>query len=163
MEERSSIEKITIINSNIINTITNEDFGEHINIKFEETINICFYGEHRDSLHLLQVFVEVADRSEGITFGAVNLDYEKKIKNRFDNLHDEDHQHHWMRTTENAFILTYRKGFPQSFYNGIIDNDVMRYYFENISHLKGHKEAKVNPIVKEIDKYNNIYLRTSWK
>jgi hypothetical protein len=163
MEERSSIEKMTIIKSKTINTITNEDFGEQVNLKFEETINVCFYGEHRDSLHLLRVFVEAADRSEGVNFGVVNLDYEKKIKKRFGNLHDEDHQHHWMRTSEKAFVLTYRKGFPQSFYNGIIDADVMRYYFENVSHLKGHREAKVNPIVKNIDKHDNIYLRTSWK
>ena len=163
MDERSSIEKMTIVNSSIINTITDEDFGNQINLKFKETINICFYGEHRDSLHLLRVFVEAADQSEGVNFGVVNIDHEIKIKKRFEELHDEDHQHHSMRTSGHFFVLTYRRGFPQSFYNGPIDTDTMRYYFENISHLKGHKEPNVTPIVKNIDKHDNIYLRTSWK
>lgn len=161
MEEPSSIEKITIVNSKKINTIRDEDFGEGVSLLFKDTIVICFYGEDKDSQYVLQKFVSAADISEGINFGVVNLDHDRDIKKRFLDINDEDHPHHWVRYTDSPYILTYRLGFPQAFYNGEFRIETLKFYFENMSHLKGHKEEKVENIKIKIDK--NMYLRTAYE
>ena len=161
MEEPSSIEKLTIVKSKKINTIKDEDFGEGVNLLFKDTIVICFYGEDRDSQFVLQKFVSAADISEGINFGVVNLDYDTNIKKKFIALDSEDHPHYWVRYTATPFILTYREGFPQAFYNGEFNVNTLKFYFENMSHIKGHKEEKVQNIKIQFDK--NMYLRTNYE
>jgi hypothetical protein len=89
------------------------------------------------------------------------LDLDRKIKHRFEELDDEDSPYYWARYTHTPFILTYRKGFPQAFYNGKIDSKHLKFYFENLAHIKGHKENKVIPVKLSYNK--NIYLRTTYE
>ena len=160
MEQQSSIEKITIVKSKKINTIRDEDFGKSVDILFKEgPIVICFYEEDKDSYFTLQKFIAAADISEGVNFGVVNLSHDKEIKKRFTEIDDEDDPYYWVRYTGSPFILTYRKGFPQAFYNGDMKVKTLKFYFENMSHLKGHKEEKIDKITLKINK--NDYLRTN--
>ena len=159
MNEQSSIEKMTIVKSKKINTLTDEDFKESVNIHFKDPISLCFYGEDRDSQYYLQKFVAAADISEGINFGVINLDHDKNIKKRFVDVNNEDNPYQWARYIKTPFILTYRLGFPQAFYNGEPKVKDLKLYFENMSHLKGHKEDRIEHISVNIEK--NIYLKTT--
>ena len=154
--ERSKIVSRTYVESKHIENLSHADF-DGINIRFKEPISICFYNETKTSQFALQMFVSAADSVEGFKFGVVNMDTETELCKRFKELDDEDHPYHWVHTTDMPFILTYRSGFPQAFYNGNLDDKIMKYYFENLAHVKGHKEGKIaDPRVKY---QSNRYLR----
>ena len=161
MEDKSEIVKRTVVKSKHIEHIKDSDFESSINIKFKDPINICFYGEDQDSQHTLRSFVSAAHNVEGLKFGVVNAYMSDKIIKRFKMLDDEDNPYHWARYTHLPFILTYRSGFPQAFYNGSVNDKSLEYFFENLSHVKGYKEQNIVPIKLEHDE--NIYLRTTYE
>lgn len=161
MEGKSKIVKRTVVISNTIENIDKEDFDNSINLKYKEPISICFYDETDDSQYMLRMFVNAADNVDGIKFGTVNMDVEKDILQKFKDLDDEDNPYNWAKFTHLPFILSYRLGFPQAFYNGSMDMKSLEYYFENLSHIKGYKEQKVVPISMKIDRFK--YLRTSYE
>ena len=161
MEDKSEIVKRTIVKSKHIEHIKDSDFESSVILKFKEPINICFYGEDNDSQHTLRSFVSAADNVEGLKFGVVNAQMSDKIIKRFKTLDDEDNPYHWARYTHLPFILTYRSGFPQAFYNGSVNDKSLEYFFQNLSHVKGYKEQNIVPIKLEHDE--NIYLRTTYE
>jgi len=161
MEDKSKIVTRTVVESKHIEHIKDSDFENSISLKFKEPINICFYGEDKESQHALRSFVSAADNVEGLKFGVVNACMSKKILQRFKTLEDEDNPYHWARYSHLPFILTYRSGFPQAFYNGSIDDKSLEFFFENLSHVKGYKEQNSTPIKIEHDE--NIYLRTTYE
>jgi hypothetical protein len=161
MEEKSEIVKRTIVKSKRIDNIKDSDFETSVVLKFKDPINICFYGEDKHSQHTLRSFVSAADNVEGLNFGVVNMLMNEKILKRFKSLDDEDDPYHWVRYTHLPFILTYRSGHPQAFYNGAIDDKSLEFFFENLSHVKGYKEKNIVPLKLEHDE--NIYLRTSYE
>ncbi len=161
MEDKSEIVKRTVVKSKHIEHIKDSDFDTSIILKFKDPINICFYGEDKSSQHTLRSFISAADNVEGLKFGVVNAHMSDKIINRFKMLDDEDNPYHWARYTHLPFILTYRSGFPQAFYNGNVDDKSLEFFFENLSHVKGYKEKNMVPIKLEHDE--NIYLRTTYE
>lgn len=158
MEDRSQIVKRTIVKSKHIDVIKDSDFESSVILKFKDPINICFYGEDDNSQHLLRSFVSAVDNIQGLNFGVVNAEMEQKIMERFKMLNDEDNPYHWARYSHTPFIITYRSGFPQAFYNGTVDDKSLEFFFENLSHVKGYKEQNITPVKVEYDE--NIYLRT---
>jgi len=157
MEDKSEIVKRTIVKSKHIEHIKDSDFETSVILKFKEPINICFYGEDNDSQHALRSFISAADNIEGLKFGVVNGYMSEKIINRFKSITDEDNPYYWTKYSHLPFILTYRSGFPQAFYNGSIDDKSLEFFFENLSHIKGYKEHHITPA--KIDHDENIYLR----
>ena len=160
MEQKSEIVRRTFVESKLIENITEEEFLDSINLSFKDTISICFYDETKEAQHALRSFVSAADTVEGLKFGVANLDFEKKIIKRFKNLDDEDNPYYWARYNHAPFILTYRMGFPQAFYNGFIDDKSLKFYFENLSHVKGYKEQLMLPTKSQNEE--NTYLRTTY-
>lgn len=160
MEEKSEIVKRTIVKSKHIENIKDTDFEHSVVLKFKEPINICFYGEDKHSHHALRSFVSAADNVEGLKFGVVNALMNEKVLNRFKSLDDEDDPYHWAKFVQLPFILTYRSGHPQAFYNGNVDDKSLEFFFENLSHVKGYKEKNSVPL--KLDHDENLYLRTSY-
>ena len=161
MEDKSEIVKRTFVKSKHIENIKDSDFEDSIILKFKDTINICFYGEDGESQHTLRSFVSAADNVEGLKFGVVNAHISQKIIERFKNLKNEDNPYHWARYSRLPFILTYRLGFPQAFYNGSVDDKSLEFFFENLSHIKGYKEQHI--MSKKLSQDENIYLRTTYE
>ncbi len=161
MDNRSIIVRRTIVESENIDNLELSDFIISIDIDFKETLVVCFYGEDRDSQHTLQTFVNAADVTEGIKFAVCNLELEKKILKRFEDLNDEDNPYYWARYTKLPFILTYRSGFPQAFYNNSVEHNLLKSYSENLAHIKGYKEHVSIPT--KIKHNKNIYLRTIYE
>jgi len=161
MEDKSEIVKRTMVKSKHIENVKDSDFESSVILKFKENINICFYGEDKNSQHVLRTFVSAADNVEGVKFGAVNIHLNEKIVDRFKSLNDEDNPYYWAKYSSVPFILTYRGGFPQAFYNGSVDDKSLEFFFENLSHIKGYKEHHINPLKLEYDE--NIYLRTTYE
>jgi len=129
MEDKSQIVKRTIVKSKHIEHIKDSDFESSVILKFKEPINICFYGEDNNSQHTLRSFVSAADNVEGMNFGVVNAHMSEKVINRFKSLDDEDNPYYWAKFVQLPFILTYRSGFPQAFYNGNIDDKSLQFFF----------------------------------
>lgn len=157
MEDKSEIVKRTIVNSKHIEHIKDSDFDSSIILKFKDPINICFYGEDKHSQHMLREFVSAADNIEGMKFGVVNAIMSNNIIKRFKDLNDEDNPYYWAKYSHLPFIITYRSGFPQAFYNGSVDNKSLEFFFENLSHIKGYKEQHISHLNVEHDE--NKYLR----
>ena len=160
MDTKSRIVTKTFVDSTVIDTLTDSDFPDSIYLDFKEPIGVCFYGEDKNSLHTLQTFVNMADEVDGFKFGVVNIDSDKKILQRFKDLDHEDHPFYWARYTHRPFILTFRCGFPQAFYNGNVDTESLKFYFENLAHVKGYKESKTFNLKVKFDK--SEYLRTNF-
>ena len=161
MDNRSTIVRRTIVESENIDNLEFSDFMNSIDINFKETLIVCFYGEDRESQHTLQTFVNMADVTEGIKFAVCNLELENKILKRFEELDDEDNPYYWARYTKVPFILTYRSGFPQAFYNNSIELNLLKSYSENLAHIKGYKEQY--SAASKINYDKNIYLRTTYE
>ena len=106
---------------------------------------------------MLREFVSAADNVEGIKFGVVNGCMNNKVIERFKTLTDEDNPYYWAKYSHLPFILTYRSGYPQAFYNGSVDSKSLEFFFENLSHVKGYKEQNITPVILNHDE--NIYLR----
>lgn len=75
--------------------------------------------------------------------GFCNLDFENGIYNNFKKLRDKeyiDHPFYWARFIETPFMMVYRGGWPQGFYNDSINlqklieycNDYVSYYGYNV-------------------------------
>ena len=90
-----------------------------IDLKTRECRLILFYGENTESRYLSKVWAETAAQVPGGIFGAVNLIYEPRVAASFLQIGiDLNHPYYWVRFRQVPFILVYRGGWPQAFYNG---------------------------------------------
>ena len=64
MEDKSKIVTRTVVESKHIEHIKDSDFENSIGLRFKDPINICFYGEDKESQHTLRSFVSAADNVE---------------------------------------------------------------------------------------------------
>ena len=87
-----------------------------------------------------------------------NLDYEIAVKGVFKLLSDQpDHPYFWARFLEVPFMMVYRDGFPQGFYNGSIDLKSLTEFCTDYVSLKGAQIDKRHLLRSE--NLDSMYLR----
>lgn len=84
---------------------------------------ILFCDESKVSKKYLKTFLTLAQQTKdyNCNLGFCNILFEKEISNNFKKLADNDNVSHpfrWARYTECPFVMVYREGWPQGFYNG---------------------------------------------
>lgn len=114
-------------------SITSNDFllsnRELITLKSLDCIIILFHTDNKESKDLFNIFQDCASKSSGIKFGECNVIINGEIGKSFIALKGMcDHPFNWVSVNQYPFILTYREGWPQAFYNGLrTSNDIINY------------------------------------
>jgi len=104
----------------------------------------------------LQLAQEIKD--DKCYLGFCNLEYEKNVKEAFKLIGSEiDHPYYWARYKEVPFMMVYREGFPQGFYNSSIDiKSLIEFCIEKVS-VKGEEITKTHLLRSE--NLDNVYKR----
>jgi hypothetical protein len=107
-----------------VKTLKEEDFSlgakELICLKYSNCILVLFYNNNRESSHLIKIWADVAAQVAGPVFAACNLFTEKRVAEAFVELNGlPNHPLYWAKMQQTPFILSYRGGWPQAFYNGV--------------------------------------------
>lgn len=84
---------------------------------------VLFHNQNNVSQNYLKLWIELSRtvRNETCYLAHCNLDFEKKIYQNFITLGDKENinnPYYWARYREAPFMLVYRDGWPQGFYNG---------------------------------------------
>jgi hypothetical protein len=95
------------------------DSREQIRLTYNDCILILFYVENTESRDLAKIWSTAASQVAGPIFAACNLMSEKRVAAAFNNISgDSNHPLNWAGLRQLPFILVYRQGWPQAFYNG---------------------------------------------
>lgn len=95
------------------------DSREPIRLLFEDCILVLFYVENTESKNLAKIWATAASQVAGPNFAACNLITERRVAEAFNSLAgDSNHPLSWAALRQLPFIVVYRKGWPQAFYNG---------------------------------------------
>jgi hypothetical protein len=95
------------------------DTREPIRLRFDDCILVLFYVENTESKNLAKIWATAASQVAGPNFAACNLLLERSVAEAFNSLTgDKNHPLSWASLRQFPFILVYRKGWPQAFYNG---------------------------------------------
>lgn len=113
----------TLISQNRVQRITSSSFNldddMRISLKWKDCIVIIFYTETKECLDVFKMFSLAAQKLVGVVMGACNLEVETEVARAFTEIGQKrSHPLHWARLKTYPFILTYRDGWPNSFYNG---------------------------------------------
>ena len=85
--------------------------------------------------------------------GFCNLDFEKGIFNNFKKLREKeylDHPFHWARYIETPFMMVYRGGWPQGFYNDSMNLQKLIEYCNDYVSYYGYKVPKEHSLRPEL-------------
>lgn len=91
----------------------------------------------------LNLAMQIKDDKCEIAF--VNLEFEEKVLENFKKLGTKDcmdHPYCWARFTETPFIMVYRDGWPQGFYNGSVNPKNMSDFCTDVVSVIGSKVSK---------------------
>ena len=132
----------------------NLDSKELISLKSEDCITILFHTDNEESKNLFTIWLDVASKGSGTVMGECNIIINTNIGDAFMKIKENcNHPFFWARLNQYPFILTYRGGWPQSFYNGNRDSqDILNYilmlacescYMEKDQKFKGIDPGKI--------------------
>lgn len=107
---------------NPIQIISSADFADDsvvkIGLKYHECIIILFHSHNQESQQLADIWYRVAQIAAGPVFAACDLVAQKQVAKNFMNLISSDSPMRIYGLKQIPFILTYRNGMPQAYYNG---------------------------------------------
>jgi len=106
-----------------VKILKNEDFNTNsedlISLKNKLCSVILFYVENKESKLLSELWELIAKKIPGNILCACNLNSEVKISQAFIQVkQNQNHPFYWTGIQQAPFILIYRDGWPQGFYNG---------------------------------------------
>lgn len=108
---------------------------------------VLFYDASQESKNLAELWSEVAQEVSGPKFAAVNLMSEQRISDALIQLRmSPDHPFSWMGIASPPFIVTYRNGWPQAFYNSNLNVDSIKNYASQLACQPGYKEYVYSPV-----------------
>lgn len=116
------------------------DTDEKILLKYKDCLIIFFYSDDVISKQIARVFVEAANTVPGKKFAACNLRVNSAVADAFNALETQDSVMRAFRLKQVPFILTYRGGRPQAFYNGSISTQALVNYSFQLACKPGYVE-----------------------
>ena len=112
------------IQANIpIITLNNDNFTigtkELICLKYSECYMILFHTNNIEEKKLFEIWNDAASKNPGAKLAECNVMINKEIANAFITVKSDcNHPFYWAGVNQYPFILVYRGGWPQAFYNG---------------------------------------------
>jgi hypothetical protein len=136
----------SIIIDSPLKKLSEKDFliesREALSIQYDDCNMILFYDESDLSRQILPIWEQTANSTVGPIFSAINLVAENKVANRFIQIKlDLDHPLNWASMGQTPFVLVYRKGWPQAFYNGNYSVEEIKNYALNYACKSGFKDT----------------------
>lgn len=116
-----------------VKSLKEDDFSlaakELVCLKYSNCILVLFYNNNRESGNMIKIWTQVAAQVAGPIFAACNLFTEKRVAEAFVDLNNHpNHPLYWAKMQQTPFILSYRGGWPQAFYNGARDVETIGDY-----------------------------------
>ena len=117
---------------------------------------ILFMAETNSvSKNYLQTWLQLSRtiKNDKCYLGFCNLDFEKGIFNKFKKLREKeylDHPFHWARYVEIPFMMVYRGGWPQGFYNDSMNLQKLIEYCNDYVSYYGYKVPKEHSLRPEL-------------
>ena len=136
-------ETFDLENKSLISLKTDEE--NEIN---KEPHLILFMKEsNENSKKYLKQFLNLAIsiKNDKCQIAFINLEFEQKTLENFKKLGTKeciDHPYCWARFTETPFIMVYRDGWPQGFYNGSVNPKSMSEFCTDVVSVIGNKITK---------------------
>lgn len=141
-----SLRTTSTFSSQLVKVLKEKDFfldsRERISYIYDDPTLILFYDSSIFSQQLQPVFLQAAI-STGINpvFAAVDLTTELDIASKLGYLRmTVDHPFHWVGLATPPFIVVYRWGWPQAFYNGEYSSDLLKRYATLLAGQPGYQE-----------------------
>lgn len=158
--------RATILAKQITSDDFNLDSNEKISLKIKDCIIILFYIDNKESSDLLQIWLDVSSKNSGAVMGECNLNVNSKIQKAFlDIKGDCNHPFNWASIASYPFILTFRGGWPQAFYNGNRDSTNISNYIllEACTSCYTEKDDKFKGVTINIGENKEIQGRKIFK
>lgn len=119
----AEIRQATVFATEAVKRLTEASFTletrERIGLRYENCIIALFYGENAESRSLAEIWAQAAAQIPGPIFAACNLLQERGVAKAFTEIRGlSNHPLQWAGLRQIPFILVYRDGWPQAFYNG---------------------------------------------
>lgn len=138
----------------------NLESNEQITIKYKDCMLILFYSQNTESIQLASIWAEIGRQVAGPIFAGVNLLRERKIAEAFANLNFSDNPYRWAALKQQPFILSYRGGHPQAFYNGDRSVQAITDWALTLACTMGYEEHIQIPASMQTE---NNYQMNKWK
>ena len=107
---------------NPIQILTSSDFADDsvvkIGLKYHECILILFHSHNEESQQLADIWYRVAQIAVGPVFASCDLVGQQSVARNFMSLESSDTPLRLFGLRQVPFILAYRAGMPQAYYNG---------------------------------------------
>ena len=159
-EDRLNLQTRTYINSRNVREITSNDFLDNnmkIELKIKKCIIILFYTENTLSKEYLNSWIKLSKNAPGPLYGCINCLVERSIPTKFSDLNNEiNHPLHWAGVKRYPFILVYRDGWPQAFYNGHHNEFSLTEYCLTTACNNDYKEKYLNDLTYTSSKNNKL-------
>lgn len=138
----------------------NLESDESITIKYKECMIVLFYTQNTESIQLASIWAEIGRQVAGPIFSAVNLLRERRVAEAFTNLNFTDNPYRWASLKQQPFILSYRGGRPQAFYNGDRSVQAITDWALTLACTMGYEEHIQIPAGMQVE---NNYQMDKWK
>lgn len=104
---------------------------ELVTLNYDDVI-LVFFDDHSDFADAIRpVFMDAAGKAAGVIYAICDVLVNDEIARAFTRVSNEpNNPHHWVGS-QFPFILIYRDGWPQAFYNGPLDPEALRAYSVN--------------------------------
>lgn len=160
-----SLGPVSFFTQAAVRNLRERDFAlgtkELITLNYDDCILILFYGDNIESQNVMRIWAEAAAQVAGPVFAGVNLIYENKIAESFMRIRqDTNHPFHEMGIQQLPFILVYRGGWPQAFYQGQRTVADFIDYSLTLACTPGYTERKQVSASMQAD---NRYEMTMWR
>lgn len=159
--------QFTLIGYNSVIELGSDDFlldtDEKILLKWKDCLIILFYSENEESKQLARVFSSAAQQTIGKNFAACNLKVHQNLAKAFMSLDGQDSIMRAFRLKQVPFILVYREGRPQAYYNGDRDTQALVDYSLTLACNFGYVEMIQLPASSTVDKNIQMSPWTEYK
>lgn len=116
-----------------------------ITLVFDDVI-LIFFDDHSEMADVIRpAFIEAGEKASGPVFAICDVKNNDEVATAFYRLRNEPNNPHLWAAQTFPFILTYRSGWPQAFYNGDIAGDVIRNYSMELAGQSNYYEKVFTP------------------
>lgn len=123
-----------------------------------DCISVLFMVNNKESRSLASLWGLCANETAS-NFAYCNLSTEKVINEAFEDLHsDPDHPLYWVSVSGRPFILVYRSGWPQAFYNGELSLQAVSNFILMSACRAGFQDRKARDVGVKVEKEKNAVL-----
>jgi len=107
---------------------------------------VLFHNNEPDSVRLAQIWTSLASKVVGPIFASCDLMAQQAVVQAFVEVsEDKNHPLHWMNLKKIPLVVSYRSGFPEAAYNGVISEVALMNYASQLVCSSDYQEPNIVP------------------